>query len=244
MESMIFRYSMLNTDDTCQVKTKLQYIDLVPEPGLRNANYVFGTAMHLALEEHFEGGDPQATFNMFWGSIKPEEYDWEGRYNYASYAEIGAELLRKWLKVHAKDYEPLYVEKQIEFTVGNIFTFTGKPDFIGRYRGNLSVVDWKTSAQTFDKRKGIVDGQTWLYAYAAKQKYDLDIEQVVYSPFIKYEARVQNPIVIPVTKAKLDDMLGQAYLKAKAIANRTEWIRNSQSCLRCPYFTHCYPEAK
>lgn len=240
---MIYRYSAISTAHFCLTKFKKQYILGEKEPGPKNSNFVFGTAMHLAISAYFkEYTDAVTTFNMYWGTLNPDEYSWD-RYNYAELAEIGRELLRKWADRHAKNYNPLHIEKKIEFNL-NGYTMQGTPDFIGAYKNKLSIVDWKTSASQFDRRKGLVDGQTWLYVHAVKQIYGIDIEQVVYAPFVKYGATVQTPIVIEVTKDKLTDMLNNATLVIKDLEARTEWPRNEQNCLRCSFFIDCYKETK
>lgn len=235
---MVYRYSMINTASFCPTKFKLSYIELLKEYETEPSHFIFGTSIHSAIQAHFEGEDAVEVFEFFWATIKEELYTWE-RYKYAELKEIGITLLTKWVKTHAKNYRPLHVEKEISFKL-NGFDMTGKPDFIGYYKDKLSVVDWKTSNSQFDKRKGQVDGQTWIYVHGAKQAHNLNIEQVVYAPLVKYGATVQNPIVIPVTENKLTSMLDNATLVMRDLSTRTEWSRNEGNCLRCGFYEKCY----
>lgn len=237
---MKFRYSSISTAHTCLQKYKLQYIDLVPQPALDSGDMQFGTAVHAAIKVAFEGDDPVAFFDMYWRSIQPDNYQWS-RYDHKALAEIGAKLLSKWYRLHYKNYEPLHVEIPLEFTL-NGFEFHGTPDFIGKYKGVLSVVDWKTSASDYDKRKALIDAQMWVYAYAARAVHKLEVEQVVYAPLVKYGEKVQNPICVPVTENKLNSMLDNVTIMMRDLSSRQEWPRNERNCLYCPYFTHCYRE--
>lgn len=241
--TVIYRYSAISTAHFCLTKFRKQYILGEVAEGPKNSNFVFGTAMHLAISSYFKDyADAVSTFKMYWNSIKPDDYSWD-RYGYSDLLEIGTTLLRKWEERHAKNYNPLHVEKKLDFTL-NSYSMQGTPDFIGAYKNKISVVDWKTSASTFDKRKGLIDGQMWLYVHAAKEVYNIDIEQIVYAPFVKYGAIVQTPIVIEVTKDKLTSMLNNATLVIKDLEARTEWPRNEQNCLRCEFFSGCYQETK
>lgn len=240
MRDLTFRYSMINTAHFCLKKADLQYIQGIKTDLPDNPNLAFGSAIHASIEAHFSNGDAAKTFRMFWSSLDARTFDWtQSRFGYDELGVIGDTLIRKWLKSHAEHYKALHVEHQMQFEV-NGFKVSGKPDFIGYYKDKLSLVDWKTSAYNYDKRKALVDGQTWIYVEGAKQTLGLDIEQVVYSPFVKNGASVQNPIVVPVTQEKLKSMLDNATLVMRDLSTREEFPRNEQNCLRCEYFGVCY----
>lgn len=243
MNNITFRYSTLNTAEFCPEKFRLMVLEGKEEPGKKSAHFVIGTALHTAIHSHFDGGNMLDTFNMFWGSINPQEYDWStSRQKYDEVGEMGSEWCRKWLKAHAHKYEPLHVEKAISWTLGK-YSMSGTPDFVGYYSGKLSIVDWKTSAQDFDKRKGWTDLQMWLYAYAVELVYGLKVEQIVYAPFVKYGAKIQTPICFPVTKEKMSLMLEAAIVKMNVIEtymSQNMWPKHTNNCLRCPFITTCY----
>lgn len=235
-----FRYSMLNSAHFCLTKAKLQYIDKIPEPGLKGAYFAFGTGLHLGLENYLQGEDGGQIFRLFWKNLNIAEYDWKSsRDSYDALGTIADELLRKWEKGHRKHYEVLHTEFPLQGAI-NGFNVTGTADFVGYYKGVLSIVDWKTSQSQYDKRKGLVDSQMWIYAELLKQKYDIQVEQLVYAPFVKYGSIVQTPIVIPYTADKAKSMLDNATLVMRDLSGRVEWPRNEQNCLRCNYFPVCY----
>lgn len=243
-KDIIFRYSMLNTAHFCLTKAKLQYLDKIPEPGLRGAYFAFGTGLHLGLENFVQGEDGAEIFRLFWKNLKVGEYDWKfSRDSYDTLGSIADELLRKFEKGHLKHYDALHTELPLRGTI-NGFTVTGTADFVGLYKGVLSIVDWKTSQSQYDKRKGQVDAQMWIYAELLKQQYGLEVKQLVYSPFVKYGSVVQTPIAIPYTTIKAKSMLDNATLVMRDLNGRVEWPRNEQNCLRCNYYPVCYKEDK
>lgn len=237
---MKFRYSSISTFQDCPQRFKLQYLDLVPQPGPESGDLIFGTAIHAAIKVAFEGDDPVAFFEMYWGSVDPSKYRWT-RYDHKALFDVGCKLLSKWHRLHFRHYTPTHVEHTVSFSYAGV-DFEGTPDFIGLYKGVLSVVDWKTSASDYDKRKALVDAQTWLYVHAARVVHGLETKQVVYAPLVKYGEKVQNPICVPVTETKLKSMLDNAVMVCRDISTRTDWPRNGRNCLYCPYYEHCYKD--
>lgn len=252
MNPLLFRYSTLKTAEFCPLKFKYQEVDGIPEPGPRSINLAFGTAIHAAIEAHFSDLDAVEVFKLSWAKIDPKEHDdTYSRQGHVELALTGEEILRKWVKLHAKKYEPLHLEKELLFKIYknkdpkelSFFEMKGTVDFIGKYNGKLSIVDWKTSATDFDKNKPLYDLQLWLYAHAVEQILNLKVEQIVYSPFVKYGAKVQTPVCYSVTEEKMQEMLKIACIKMQEIVSwisRDSWPRNTSNCSRCPFFKRCY----
>lgn len=248
MKPIVFRYSTLKTAEFCPEKYRLMEIEEVKEPGIPNIALAFGSALHAGIEAHLEGlDDAIPIFKAFWSKLDPKAYDIKySRFDFNELEEVGQELLRKWVDRHAKHYKPLFLEKTLEFTIGN-FSLKGTVDFIGYYKDKLTIVDWKTSAYEFPKKKILCDMQLWLYVHAVKQKLDLNIEQVLYAPFIKNTQSIQTPIIEPVTENKLKLMLELADVKMEQVMRYIEtkkWPKNTDNCLRCPFFDTCYEVKK
>lgn len=239
---MKYRYSAVQTALYCLEKYNKVYIQGLKAEGPSPDHFVFGTGIHLIPQTYFNGDDPIEVFQMYWRSIDPDKYTWT-RYTYEEHAKIGEELARKWLKGHAKHYKPLHIERSIDFNI-NGCEFTGTPDFVGFYKGIKVIVDWKTSAQPYDKNKAYVDSQLWVYREGVKQVHGFEAEDLVYSPFVKYGAVVQNPIVIPWTLEKQKKMLDNVTLVVRDLQSRSQFPRNEQNCLRCEFMKTCYPEVK
>lgn len=230
---MIFRYSAINTYYRCPKRFEYEYIQGIREEG-RNENLEFGTAMHLALSSYLENKDEEASrqaFNMYWDTCADLTFT---RHSHADLREKFDIMFSKWLRLHSKKYEPKFIEQGIEFTVGN-HKFQGTPDFVGLYEGVPSIVDFKTSANTYDKRKIISNNQMELYAHAVKQASGYDVKQLVYVCFIKYDDRIQvlkrdlpqlDLSNIENTCAEIDDK----------IRTSKPFIQNREGCLYCPHF--------
>lgn len=248
MKPITFRHSTLKIAEFCPEKYRLQEIEGFKEPGLPNIALIFGTSIHSAIEAHFEGlEDASTVFSSCWKAVDSTKHNMlYSRYKFDELETVGQELLRKWVKLHSPHYEARHLEKHVTFRV-NDYDMSGTIDFIGMYKGKLSIVDWKTSATDFNKKKIISDMQLWLYAHAARTVLGLPIEQVVYAPFIKNSIKIQTPIVEPVTDAKINLMLKTATDKMDQIMGfiRTNtWPKNTDNCLKCAFFSHCYGESK
>lgn len=239
---MKYRYSSIQTAQYCLEKYNKVHIQGLKVPGPEQDHFVFGTGVHLIPQTYFEGGDPVETFKMYWRSIDPDKVQWN-RYTYEEQGKMGEEFARKWLKSHAKHYKPKYVEEPIEFSIAGV-TFTGTPDFVGYYKDQAVIVDWKTTANAYSPNKALVDSQLWLYREGVKQAHGFEADALVYAPFIKYGAVVQTPIVIPYTFCKAKSMIDNVMITVRDLQSRTEFPRNEGNCLRCEFLKTCFPEAK
>lgn len=233
---MKFRYSAINTAYDCLQKYKLTYIDGLAQEG-NSGDIRFGTGIHLALKAHFEDSDPQAQFEMYWNSLKNETLEYT-QFNHEELGEMGKVFISRFVKMHAKKFRPFKIEETIEMPIGE-HVLQGTPDFIGEYEGIPSVVDWKTSARVYNRRKIITNEQMYGYAAMAKHNYNYDVKQLVYIVFIKSEERIQT-IKYSLTPEKLSSMLSNVDMMMRDIATRTEFPKNRNSCTFCPFFDICY----
>jgi CRISPR/Cas system-associated exonuclease Cas4 (RecB family) len=231
------RYSAIQTAYTCYYKYKLQYIDKLEVPE-DSGDMAYGTGVHLAMQAHFEGDDPLVAFNIYWDSLKDKPLRYT-RDNWESLKTKGDVFITRWLRLHSKYYRPLYVEQRIATTIQG-FGIEGTPDFVGYYKDVLSIVDFKTSAQKYDKRKIISNEQMMIYAKMVKDVYDLDVKQLVYSVFVKQPEPSIQVITLELTQAKLNDMISNVGLMLKDLSTRTEFPKNRTGCQYCSFFEKCY----
>jgi hypothetical protein len=235
-----YRYSAIDTAYSCLQKYKYVYVDGDRSPD--TLDMAFGTAMHLVPQCFFEKEDPVATFAMYWDSIKdkfePNRFTWE------QYKDMGEVFASRWLRLHAKYYEPMYIEKTIKTDL-NGFTISGTPDFIGLYKGVPTVMDWKTASYEYNKYKLILNEQPYIYAYMASKCYGIDIKQVGYSVFVKNpEPRIQLQ-TNDLTQGKLKDMMDNVTLMMRDLSSRSEYPKNRNSCVmgkdyKCSFYERCY----
>lgn len=236
---MIFGYSILSSFDRCAKSFKLKHIDNIPEPMTYSGDLAFGTSLHQALSSMFEGDDALSQFRVSWSIVDHKNLNW-GRFDYHKLGEMGEVFLSRFERLHKKHFEPLHIEKKLKVKIKG-FDVEGTPDMLGMYKGKRSVIDWKTSSGPYDKRKIIVGEQMPLYGYMAKEAYQYNVEQYVYVVFCKAEERIQvltQDFAPKVEKEVIDNMT----LKMADIVNRTAWPKNTNNCLNCGYFKHCYGE--
>lgn len=225
---------------TCPRLYKLKHIDKVPQPVLPSGDLEFGTAMHLSLNTMLSGGAGLSIFSTYWESIKDKPIQY-GRFDWAQHKDIAERLLTRFEKLHKKHFEPVSMEERISMRVGE-HRIEGTPDFVGKYRGVPSIVDFKTSGSKYDKRKIYCDEQMPLYAELAKRVHGFEAKQLVYVVFIKGEVSIQT-LTRELTGTERTSIVQNVVETCDDLAARKAWPRNPDGCLKyggCPYFKHCY----
>lgn len=233
----MFRYSSITTAHKCLKRYDLEYNKGIRAEG-RNENLEFGTAMHLALSTYMENRDTNEAkdaFEMYWKTTSDLTFT---RFTHEQLSDKFQTMFEKWVRLHSKKYEPKYVEKHLEFSVTG-YKFQGTPDFVGEYEGVPSIVDFKTSASVYDKRKIIVNEQMPLYAHAVKQVLDYDVKQLVYVVFVKYDDRIQV-VKKDITQKEIDSVVDNMAAMCRDLSSRIEYPKNPDSCLFCPHFSRCH----
>lgn len=237
---MMFRYSNISTAYTC-----LKRFDLEINKGIKAEKESpvmnFGTAMHLAIATYLETKDYDYSLDMlntYWNSCSALDFTME-RDGHATLMDKGKIFLDRFVRLQAKHYTPKFIETNINFMLMD-YSFTGTPDFIGEYKGIPSVVDFKTSASRYDKRKIVVNEQMYLYALAAEQTLNYKVEQLVYTVLIKNPEPSIQQIAIPLDREIMKRNIDNVAMMCKDLSSRTEFPGNKNSCLYCPHYTRCF----
>lgn len=234
----MFRYSAINTAYSCLKKYELEYL-LNERPDIKSGDMLFGTGIHLGIQSHFEGNDAVAQFEQFWATVSPKEYTF-GRFDHDKLSDMGAKFLARWVRLHAKKFEPFRVEHSFKTKIGK-HEFTGTPDFVGLYKGVPSIVDFKTSGTVYDKRKVLVNEQMPIYQYAVNKEWAYEAKQLVYMVFVKSEERIQE-IITPVTDKLIKEAVDNVEMMCDDLSMRATFPKNKNSCLYCPHFKRCHNE--
>lgn len=235
---MTFRYSAINTAYTCYLKYKRIYID-GEKADYESGDVAFGSALHRALHAHFKKQDPELDFDMAWGAQRAKPYLYT-RFNWEQLREMGLKFISRWVRLHAKKYEPFKVEENITTRLSG-FMFQGTPDYVGLYQGVPSVVDFKTSAKEYDKKKIITNEQMYLYAYMVKEVFNYDVKALAYVVFIKGdEPRIQTNVKIDLDEKLLQRHMDNVKLMCEDLSQRTKFPMNKNSCNFCEFFNKCY----
>lgn len=232
-----FRYSEINTAYTCLQKYKYIYVDKL-RMDTASADMHFGTAVHVGIKAHFEGNDPIAVFDMYWNSVKDDRMKYTSK-DWKQLQEMGKVFLTRWVRRESKYYKPLFIEETIKAPLGQ-YMLEGTPDFVGYFDDMIAIVDWKTSAREYDKKKIKVNEQMYMYAYMVQEALKLDVKKLVYCVFIKLpEPRIQT-IEIDLTADKLKDMIDNVKLMCEDLSQRTAYPKNRNSCGYCEFYSNCY----
>lgn len=236
-------YSMLNTANYCYRKYKYLFIDQLKPTIPKSIDLEFGTAIHTAIEAAFEGEDALEVFTTYWDSVNPKEVT-SNRYNWKALKEIGEILIPRFVDRHLKYFKPEIIEERMYGELEGI-PIEGTADFIGRYKGRISLVDFKTSNYAYPKHKISINEQMFLYSELYRQNYGKLPTQIVYIVFCKAQKRIQT-ITLKLEESKLLEMIHNVKEMCKDIKTRSLFPANRTSCMmgqsKCEFFDHCYPE--
>jgi hypothetical protein len=220
-----FWFSKLRVYRQCPYLYKLQFIDGVKIES-RSLDTEFGTALNLGLDAIVnQESDGLDIFNMYWETtprnLQRFRYDWE------MLAKMGPVFLHKFRESQAKHYEPILVGERVYGNVGK-HAFEGEPDFYGKYKGKLTVIDFKTAGKNYPKQKIISDEQMVGYAHLLEQNGHKPAEQVMYQVLKKdpKEPSLQNPIILPLTAEHKCNILSNIEHTCDEIVARTVFTKN------------------
>jgi hypothetical protein len=220
-----FWFSKIKVYRACPYLYKLQFIDGI-KLERRSLDTEFGTALNLGLDAILRGeGDGLDVFNMFWEATDRDlqrfRFDWE------ALAKMGPSMLSKFREREAKHYEPIIIGERMYGKIG-AHKFEGEPDFYGKYKGKLTVIDFKTSAKNYPYEKVISDEQMVGYAALLEQNGHAPAEQTMYQVFKKdFNApSLQKAIICPLTADRKYEILLNIEQTCDEIASRKVFTKN------------------
>ena len=224
---MKFRYSGINTYLECPKKFKQIYVDNIVETQ-ESIDLHFGTAMHSALQAHYEGNDPYDVFNMYWNSLLSKHLE-SARFNWDQLREMAVDtFIPNFIRLHAKKLDIIKLEETIEMPFIGSHSLTGTFDVVAKVDGKLTLLDYKTSAREYPIGKIYKNPQLYIYAKLYESKYGTPIEQIMYKVFIKTEKRIQT-VKLDLQKERLDRMISNVEVICRDIVRRVEtneWYSN------------------
>ncbi len=194
---MKIHYSEMQAFLDCPAAYKRRYIDKIRDTEESSALHG-GTALHLAIKEHFEGGDAEQTYLMYWDSLKDTPMTYY-RHDWQQLRDLGIRWLRLFIKMHAKKFTDFKMEQMIEaplffddiYDNGEI-SIEGTFDMCGLYDGILTMTDWKTSGYPYKENKIIKNPQMYLYAHMYRHNYGELPKQIQYKTFCKGTGGIQT----------------------------------------------------
>ena len=220
---MKIHYSELDAYLACPAAYKRRYIDGIKDIEESSALHV-GTALHLAIKTHFEGGDAEETFLMYWDSLKETPMIYY-RHDFNDLRQLGIRWLGLFVKMHAKKFTDFKMEELIEAPLffddvhdnGEII-IEGTFDMCGLYDSVLTMTDWKTTSRAYKENKIIKNPQMYLYAYMYRYNYGELPKQIQYKAFRKDNGGIQT-VQKELTEANLELQLENSRSIVKMMLN-------------------------
>lgn len=206
---MILRYSMIDAFLQCPMKFYKSYI-LKEREETKSSALEYGSALHLALKTHFEGGDPYSIFNMYWDSMKEanleyQRLSWEDLKNATNNT-----FLPNFLRLHSKKFKNVKFEEELTMPIMDNHILQGTFDLCGEYEGILTMVDWKTSSREYNFSRIQKNPQLYIYSALYQYKYGVLPKQIMYKVAIKPELRWQT-LKISLDEKKLELHMSNLY---------------------------------
>lgn len=223
---MKIHYSELDAFLSCPAAYKRRYIDGIKDTEESSALHS-GTALHAAIKNHFEGGDAQETYLLYWDSLKDTPMIYY-RHNWEDLRGLGINWLRLFTKMHAKKFTDFRMEEICEMPLffddvydnGQIY-LEGTFDMCGLYDGVLTMTDWKTSSRAYKENKLIKNPQMYIYAAMYRAKYGELPKQIQYKTFRKDNGGIQT-LQTELTEEKLAGQLSNVTSIIKIMLNAKE----------------------
>ncbi len=241
------RYSSVSDYYRCPTYYKLKHIDGLDDGMGRSMDIALGSAVHLGVQDLFEGGNGVDVFKAYWG-LEAEKGLEKSRYDHADLLKIGVALLEIFQSEHMGKFKPTHLEHKMLIRLGK-HPYSGVADFVGTYRRNgeplLSIVDWKTSAYPYDQYKLITNEQLYGYAHMVQETLGQEIKQVIYGVAVKDH---QNPRwqfkTALLDQAVLKEKLANIELTCDNISETKKFAKNPNACVVgkrvCPFYSKCY----
>ncbi len=187
---MKVHYSELDAYLTCPAAYKRRYIDGIKDEQESSALHV-GTALHLAIKTHFEGGNGEETFLMYWDSLKDVDMIYY-RHDWYELRNLGITWMKNFIKYHAKKYTNGIMEEFLSAPLMEGVDIEGTYDRCGLYELDLTMTDWKTSNSVYKENKINKNPQMYLYAHMYRHKYGQLPKRIQYKTFVKYNGSIQT----------------------------------------------------
>lgn len=241
---MIFSHSVMNDARKCLRLYQLKHVERVSVPQSLSGDMEFGTAIHLGLNDLLSGGDGVTIFNSYWDTLKDKTDVQYTRYRWDSLKTQGETLLNKFERLHRKHFVPTRMDERLGVDVQGV-RIEGTPDFVGIYKGDPVILDFKTSGSNYAKEKIDCEEQLSLYAELEHRTNGTKLTRKVYYVFKKDYAdpsiQVLSAELKPSNRTAVWD---SAVSFCKDLSTRTEFHKNPSSCVmgtfKCPYFEKCW----
>jgi hypothetical protein len=247
MSDFSWSYSAYSSAVRCLRHFKLCYVDKIVVDGPESSDLLFGSALHSAINAVLTGQDGQAVFELYWLSYKDKDVQY-GRFDWKQLANLGAEFIRKFVKMHADNYKLEFAEKRLYGEYRGV-RIEGTPDYYGSYKGISSLRDFKTSGRNYESAKSDCATQLYLYSYLCIENGVGKPECLGYTVFNKGTGSIQD-LTWEFDESKMYEALDNlvAYCGGMELnfgnVFTDKYPKNYNACLdynrKCDFFAICH----
>ncbi len=229
-------FTALSTYKTCPLKYKYQFILNIPIKQSKALS--FGNTIHECLKEYHQ---IKLTRDLPLNELleiyknKWQPYGYDDRENQIEYYKAGIELLTNYYNKYKNiEIKPVVIEKMFRFKLDDI-DLTGKIDRIDLLEnGKYEIVDYKTG-QTKSEKEIRNDDQLTVYALAAKEFFNFDVEKLTY-----YYLEEDIPISTERTEKDIERLkLDVSEVVRKMKKKDFEATPSQKNCMFCDYKEFC-----
>ena len=237
------RYSEIDAYYKCPTFYENRYVLNLAADEKESSALKFGTAIHAAVEDLFNGGDGISMFEAMWAMDEGKDMEFY-RTNWNELLEDGQRLIANFKKYHLKHFVPKFIERQVECVSG--VKLSGTIDFVGEYKGIPSIIDFKTSSRPYNKDKLETNEQLYIYNHMARVVLGYEASQHVYVVFQKrlYGKPASIQVITRNVAAKDVETALLNVTKVVKMIETGVYIKNRNSCFfgeyRCGYYSKCY----
>lgn len=229
-------YSRINRYLQCPEQYRLYYIENL-RPRIPPANLIFGQLVHNALAHYFNDKvDPVQFFAEAWHGLKSAELGYGARDSWSRLESIGCLLLTKFVREECPKISRIVsVEKSFELDITSLdLPLVGIIDLTAEVEGKNTVVDFKTSASSYDEHEAVLSDQLTAYQLAVP-----DAERVALCVLVKTkEPRIEWHATTRST-LETNEFLAKAGHIAREILAGHFYKRPGKWCSWCDFLPVC-----
>lgn len=234
-------YSRIAKYLLCPEQYRLYYLANL-RPRLTSASLVFGQTLHQALAHLFKDqGNPVLFFQEAWADMQQAPLTYNTRESWEKLRTVGEALLRKFLAEEVPKLSTIQaVERPFRLDISSLdLPFVGIIDLIVDVHGRRTVVDFKTSASSYEPYEVALSDQLTAYQLAEPEAEQLALCVLVKTkePRIEWHWAKRTP-------AQLTEYLAKADLVAHEIHAGHFFKRPGKWCAWCDYLPVCLGDQK
>jgi putative RecB family exonuclease len=229
-------YSRINRYLTCPEQYRLYYVENL-RPRIASANLVFGKIVHQALAYLLRGeGDPVEVFLAQWKLAADFDLSYGERDSWDKLNNTGQVLLDRFVRHEASRLGKVTAaEKAFELRITCLdLPLVGIVDLLAELDGKRTVIDFKTSASTYQEHEAILSDQLTAYQLA-----EPSAEQAALCVFVKTKEPQIEWHVARRTAEQILDFLGKVDYIAHEIDAKRFYKRPGKWCTWCDYLPVC-----